>query len=344
MIGSVDVGTNPAALAWNSTRNKIYCMNAGTSTITVIDGASNELVASVRLPDGKPNDILYNPINDQIYVTTADIEKPNRVRAIDCSVDTIVKAITVGESPWDLELNPTSNRLYCANRGASTISTITCADNRRIGTTAVQGEPRQALWIPSNKVFFAEYWTGNVSFMNGDSLRIAGRFPVGPNPASMIYVPSTQKIFCTSYLSTGVSAIDARDGNEHMLLGIQVGAGPLGMALFPDRNRIYVGNSWDSTVSVIMDDVGVAEPVKGPGLTTPPALRILPSPAVAGSPVRFLATGLEPLALEIRDVAGRLVYRASGRRSMVWSAPSAGVYYCTAGDGTRFVSGKLTVR
>jgi len=160
----------------------------------------------------------------------------------------------------------------------------------------------------------------------------------------MIYVPNTQKIFCTNLLSTAVSAVDVRDGIEHKLLGIQVGAGPLGMALFPDRNRIYVGNSWDSTVSVIMDDVGVAEPARAPGLSAPPALRILPSPAVAGSPVRFLASGMETPTLEVRDVNGRLVHCATGRDAGTWSAPAAGVYFCTAGDGSRSASGKLTVR
>jgi YVTN family beta-propeller protein len=345
VIGSVDVGTNPIALAWNSTRNKIYCMNTETGDITVIDGASNELVASVRLPDQIPNDIAYNPVNDQIYVSSDVYNKTGKVRAIDCSVDTIVKSISTGqESCWDLDVNPTDNRVYCANRSSNTISVITCSDNRRIGNVAVQGEPRSALWIPGNKVFFSEYWTNSISFMRGDSLRIAGRFPIGGSPASMIYVPNTQKLFCTNYLTSGVSAIDARDGNEHMLLGIQVGAGPLGMALFPDRNRIYVGNSWDSTVSVIMDDVGVAEPIQAPGLATPPTLRILPSPAVAGSPVRFLASGLKALTLEIRDVGGRLVHSASGGSAGVWSASAAGVYFCTTSDGTRFASGKLTVR
>ena len=41
------VGSDPCALVYDSVNNKVYCANAGSSNVTVIDGASNQVIATV---------------------------------------------------------------------------------------------------------------------------------------------------------------------------------------------------------------------------------------------------------------------------------------------------------
>jgi YVTN family beta-propeller protein len=343
VVATVDVGPIPAAMTWCSALDKVYCMNQTSATITVIDCQGNQVVADVGLPNQTPNDIAYNPANNQVYVSSAAYQQTGRVRAIDCEADTIRATIVCGNNTWDVEVNPASNRVYAANTVSKTVSVINGQTNQRIGNVSTWQEPTPVLWIPSNKVFVGEYWDKTVAFMHGDSLRIQGRFPVPGNPKTMLYVPRSQHVFCTNYLSGKVSAIDARDGHEHVLVDVNVGDGPLSMALFPEEDRVYVGNSWDSTVTVIKDVVGIEEPANAVRPQGPRVVRAWPNPAASGREVTFRATGFRPTGLNVWDSDGRLVHSTTGGSS-AWVAPRAGIYFCRVSDGVNSTACKLAVR
>jgi len=196
-----------------------------------------------------------------------------------------------------------------------------------------------------NKVLVGEYWSSSIALINGDGASINGRITVPGTPKSMIYVPSTQKVFSTDYLSNEVSALDARDGHEAHLVDVIVGSGPLAMACFhadPDVDRIFVANSFDSTVSVVRDFVGIAEPKSDRDLALPVTVRALPNPT--SGRVHFEAFGFEPARLEVRDSDGRLVAAATGPEALSWQATARGVYFCRLGDGVRSAGCKLIVR
>jgi YVTN family beta-propeller protein len=68
---TIPVGFSPRALVYNPTNNRIYCANSGNSwdpdsTVTVIDGATNTVIATIGVGDG-PNALVYNPTNNKIY-------------------------------------------------------------------------------------------------------------------------------------------------------------------------------------------------------------------------------------------------------------------------------------
>ena len=83
---TVAVGGEPTALCYNSTNNKVYCANAGTNDITVIDGATNHVVATVRTGSG-PRDLCYNPVDNKIYSAN---EGDSTVTVIDGAGDSVI--------------------------------------------------------------------------------------------------------------------------------------------------------------------------------------------------------------------------------------------------------------
>ncbi|MBM3312963.1 hypothetical protein FJY70_00035 [candidate division WOR-3 bacterium] len=367
VVGSMMVGMNPAALAWCKSRNKVYCVNQWPGgPISVIGGADwddapprlnltptasvgpshadfSTDVPVIPIPGQTPNAIVYNPTSDRIYVSSA-AQGPSAgtVWVINPLNDNIVGSVACGASSWELAVNPVGNRVYCSNRGSNTVSVINCANNQRLANLATPGEPHPVCWIPTNKLFVGEYWNRTVSFLHGESLRVRNRFPIPGCAGTMVYLPGTEKLFVANYLSGKVSACDARDGHEGVIVDLAVGSGPLGMAVNPDLKRVYVANSWDSTVTVISDEM--AAPLPEPAANRSYRVSPRPNPGRVNSEVRFGFEGIEPSRLEVRDAAGRLVHVAFGEADLVWRPGRAGVYFCSLSDGNRVAVGRVTVR
>jgi YVTN family beta-propeller protein len=61
------VGSGPCALVWNSTNNKVYCANLWRDNVTVIDGATNQVIRTIQVGD-EPCAFAWNSIQNRTYV------------------------------------------------------------------------------------------------------------------------------------------------------------------------------------------------------------------------------------------------------------------------------------
>jgi len=116
----LDSGSAPNALCYNTQNNKVYCTGEISHNVTVVDGATNGIVATV--PAGsRPWALCYNPTNNKVYC--ADVVS-NAVVVIDGRTDGVVASIPVGGSPVAFCHNSVQNRMYGANYDSSSISVI----------------------------------------------------------------------------------------------------------------------------------------------------------------------------------------------------------------------------
>ncbi len=144
---------------------------------------------------------------------------------------TVIATIPVGTYPaLGVGVNATTNRIYVNNSGSNNISVIDGATNTEIDTDGNPG--------------------------NGIT-----RIPVGSGPAGLAVNPATNRIYVSNQMTNNVSVIDGATNTEidtdgdpgNGITRIPVGSGPVGVAVNPTTNRIYVNNfSWGSgSVSVI---------------------------------------------------------------------------------------------
>jgi YVTN family beta-propeller protein len=64
---TIQVGSGPRAMVWNSTNNKVYCANERSDNVTVIDGATNQVITTI--PVGSvPRAFAWNSIQNRTYV------------------------------------------------------------------------------------------------------------------------------------------------------------------------------------------------------------------------------------------------------------------------------------
>ena len=127
--------TAPVAVAIIPDGKHAYVNNGG-ETVSVIDTATNAVVATVVVPAGAGLGVAVAPNGGRVYVTG---ELSNTVSVIDTSSNTIVATISsfpVGIEPRGVAVTPDGKYAYVANCGSSNVSVIDTATNTVVATVA----------------------------------------------------------------------------------------------------------------------------------------------------------------------------------------------------------------
>src|SRR3954466_14720769 len=73
---TIDVGSTPNVIAVNPVTNRIYVGNSGSNSITVIDGASNDVFNTINTPL-PVRSMSLNAKTNRIYVICSDASLTN---------------------------------------------------------------------------------------------------------------------------------------------------------------------------------------------------------------------------------------------------------------------------
>jgi YVTN family beta-propeller protein len=141
-------------LLWNPTSNKIYTLNGDDHSVTIISGATNEVIATLPLP-ACPTDFVFCSSRDRVYVTCADSDS---LYAIDGASDAIVARVRVDGGPSEIAYSETSNKLYVACDNSGLLAAVDCATDSVMRSIAVSGGPITVFWHPaSNRLLCTTY-------------------------------------------------------------------------------------------------------------------------------------------------------------------------------------------
>jgi YVTN family beta-propeller protein len=235
---SVNVGYEPVYLAVNQVTNKIYVANscgsdpacASDGTVSVIDGASNTVIATVTV-GSTPLGVAVNSATNQIYVTNYcgnDVScntYSGTVTVIDGGSNTVTATVNVGAGPYFPAVNSSTNQIYVSN---SCGNDPTCPHPYSPGTlTVIDGA------------------TNNPSSVN-----------VGYEPVYLAVNQVTNKIYVANSCGSdpncvSLGTVTVIDGATLATTNIFVGDEPAGLSVNSATNRVYVPNFFDNTVSVI---------------------------------------------------------------------------------------------
>jgi YVTN family beta-propeller protein len=108
-----------------------YVTNSASDTVSVIDTATNTVVATIAVGDN-PQGVAVSPDGTRAYVTnggSGDVGDPGTVSVIDTATNRVIVQIPVGLSPGGVDVTPDGTRAYVANRGSGTVSVIRTAGN-----------------------------------------------------------------------------------------------------------------------------------------------------------------------------------------------------------------------
>jgi YVTN family beta-propeller protein len=124
-------------IAVNRAGTFAYATNFASNTVSVIDAATNSVVATVSVGT-QPIGVAVNPAGTLVYVAnnTADT-----VSVTDTSTNTVAATVPVGSGPFGIAVNPAGTFVYVANFVSNTVSVIDSGTNVVVATVPVGTQP-----------------------------------------------------------------------------------------------------------------------------------------------------------------------------------------------------------
>lgn len=117
VVATIPVGLNPWSVAVNPATNRVYTANISANNVSVVDGATNAVVATIPTLGiaGSTKAIAVNPTTNRIYVAHCYAG----LSIIDGVTQAVVANVPIAGCPSSIAVNPVTNRIYAADAPAS---------------------------------------------------------------------------------------------------------------------------------------------------------------------------------------------------------------------------------
>ena len=256
-----------------------YVTNVDDNTVSVIDTASNTVVATIPV-GGFPDGVATTPDGTHAYVTNGF---DSTVSVIDTASNTVVATIPVGAAPSAVAITPNGTHpneddgrlhqplVYVTNEAENTVSVIDTASNTVVDTIPVRQEPNGvAVTSDGTHAYVTNQLDDSVSVIDTASDTVVATIPGFTLPIGVAITPNGTDPYgredrrhqSLAYVTNHVSTIDGSNfpasavsvidtGRNTVVATIPVGQFPNGVAITPDGTHAYVANQGDGTVSVI---------------------------------------------------------------------------------------------
>ena len=170
------VGASSAAAV---VATRAYVTNSFHDTVSVVDTATNTVVATVAVGDN-PTGVAVSPHGSRVYVTNAT---DDTVSVIDTASNTVVATVAVGDNPTAVAVHPNGTRVYVSNFVGGTVSVIDTATNTVVATVAVGVAPRGVAVSPDgSRVYVTNPDGGTVSVIDTTTNTVVATVAVGAGP------------------------------------------------------------------------------------------------------------------------------------------------------------------
>jgi YVTN family beta-propeller protein len=181
ITNTICVGNNPVALAQLPNSGKVYVLNQGDNTVSVIDPISLAVVATIPV-GSNPVWATSNLDGSYMFVVNQGSASLTAIHTVDNSTTTI----PVGNGPNRSIFDSRRNRLYVSNGGDASVSVLDLSQSTPVllGTIALgasASNPTSLVALADgSRVYVANSGTNNVSVIDAHSLTLAAT--PGPNP------------------------------------------------------------------------------------------------------------------------------------------------------------------
>jgi YVTN family beta-propeller protein len=287
---AVKVGAEPISVAVNASNGMAYVANGGDGTVSVLDGASDAVVATVEV-GSHPYSIAVNAKTGKVYVTHTfgnELSILNGVNnrashlktgshdliAIDDKTDTIyllgyesgtvsvvdgeqqtVRLKQAGNHAWGLALDEQTGTLYAARIEARQVAVL-------------GADSSSARYLPSGPIpcaltmnaradvlYVANYGGNSVSAVNLRDGHAIATVSVGERPKAIAFDARRNLVYVANTQGDSVTAIDARTNT--VIATLPAGKNPYALAVVPGSSRLYVADEWDEQGSTVVDLSGI---------------------------------------------------------------------------------------
>ncbi|MDQ3978682.1 MAG: serine/threonine-protein kinase [Actinomycetota bacterium] len=243
-LPAVGTGTEPTSVAVNPRTNRLYVANSGSLNVTVIDGESRQVLATVPMST-RPQSVAVNQRSGRVYVATAE----SSVVVISGDSNEVVGTIPLTSRPGGLAIDHRTDRVFVATSDP-VLAVVDGPSSRVIANIPLAARPWSVAVIPeTNRIFVTSQDAGTLSIIDGASYAVLATVPVGPRPCGVATNPRSRRVYVTSLDAGTVTVVDA-DVNT-VVTTITVGSKPCGVTVNSQSSRVYATHNEAGTISVL---------------------------------------------------------------------------------------------
>lgn len=196
-VNNIAVGSSPQGVGVNPSTNRVYVANGLADSVSVIDGATELVVATIGVGD-QPVGVAVNPTTQRIYVANTSSDS---VSVIDGETNTVTATIAVGDQPLGVAVNRNTNRVYVSNLASHNVSVIDGATATVVATIPVGSNPYGvAVNEVTNRVYVANFGSDTVSVIDGADNTELATIPTAHWPTGVGVNAITNRIYVSSWI------------------------------------------------------------------------------------------------------------------------------------------------
>ncbi len=214
VVATIPLGecSSPSGVSVDPATHDIFvagtCFSTGLSTtgeVTEIDGATNQVTASLPLGEGRNSqgnlprvsDVAVNPATDAVYETVSN--GVSQVSVVDAATNTLTATIPISAGAFNLAADPATNTVYVTT-GNNAVSVINGATNQVTATISLSAAGSIATDPAADTVYVSAGGASpGVSVINGATNQVTATVPItsGDTLTGLGVDPSTH----TAYLA-----------------------------------------------------------------------------------------------------------------------------------------------
>lgn len=247
----------------------IYVTNEDSNDVSVIDGASDAVVATV--PVGKrPRGLKVSPDGTRLYAAVSGAPKcpptmdddeceeletdlsADGIAEVDTAARKLLRVLPSGLDPEQFDVNWKTGLMYVANENANQASILDIAKGQIIGTVATGLEPEGVRVSPDGRV---AYVTGEVdsdiTVIDTATGTLKGRIKVGLRPRDITFSSDSSRAYVSNEIGASIGVIDVAASEVLHTWPLPQGSLPMGVVLSADEQTLYVANGRAGTVTAM---------------------------------------------------------------------------------------------
>lgn len=224
--------------------------NSGIQVVSVIDAATNTIVASIPVGLGcvcvDPDIVAIAPDGSRAYVTN---ELANSMSVIDTASNSVVATVAVGTGPAAVAVSPDGTHVYVVNgSGTTSVSVIDAQTNTIIATIPLGVAQARGVAVRPDgaRLYVTTYGSNSIKVIDTGSHSVVNTIAVGSLPIGIDITPDGTRAYVANFLANTVSVVDT--GTEAVVATVTVGSTPRDVSITPDGLRAYVASTGTSVI------------------------------------------------------------------------------------------------
>jgi PQQ-dependent catabolism-associated beta-propeller protein len=184
---------------------KIFVSNEQDNTLSVIDGASLEVIDTIRV-GRRPRSMDVSNDGQYLFVAVGDDEA---VDVVDIETHEVVRSLASGPDPEVIRTDPNRPYLYVSNEDDNMVTVIDYEQRTRVTEIPVGVEPEGVAVSPDGQWVVNTTETSNFAhFINAETFQIEHNVLVDARPRHAEFTKDGSEVWVSAEIGATVSVID----------------------------------------------------------------------------------------------------------------------------------------